>query len=76
MRGRSQQQKLTVGQQKTLNFIRRYFEAKGFMPSLREIAIFNKRSIGSAQQFVAALEKRGYIERATDHIRAIKLLEK
>lgn len=55
-------QELTDTQKKALEFILRQIESTGMPPTLREIAsYFQWKSVGSAQDIVAALRKKGVL---------------
>ena len=54
--------KLTERQAKALDFIRRKTEVDGVPPTLRELCLYmGYRSIGSAQDVVSALRKKGFL---------------
>ncbi len=69
---------LTQTQAKALNFIRRQIEAKGAPPTLREICQFmGFNAIGSAQDIVAALRRKGFVSSAEKQAaRAVSLTGK
>jgi repressor LexA len=55
--------KLTLPQEKALDFIRTSVESDGVAPTLREICAFmGYKAIGSAQDVVGALRRKGYLE--------------
>lgn len=65
---------LTAKQEKVLIYIRDHAEETGAPPTLRELCSFmGYRAIGSAQDVVAALRKKGYLQ-ASDRQRARSLL--
>ena len=66
--------KLTETQGKALVFIRGVSESKGTTPTLRELCDYmGYKSIGSAQDVVAALRRKGYLK-ATDTRKARSLM--
>ncbi|MBI3940111.1 MAG: transcriptional repressor LexA [Acidobacteria bacterium] len=68
---------LTQRQKQILDFIERFMEQKGYSPSLEEIATqFDIASVNAVFKHLAALEKRGYIHRSTNHARSIQLLSR
>jgi len=55
--------KLTPTQSKALDFIRTSIERSGVAPTLREICVYmGYNAVGSAQDVVSALRKKGFIE--------------
>lgn len=66
---------LTERQKQILDFIERFMERRGYSPSMEEIADqFDIASVNAVFKHLAALEKRGYIHRATNQARSIQLL--
>lgn len=66
---------LTPKQQKFLNFIRQFFRQQGYAPTLQDMAEhFELSSLGTVQQYLGALEDKGYIERSSK-ARGLKLIE-
>jgi repressor LexA len=64
--------KLTRGQGKFLSFLHRYYQEKGYPPTVREIKEGLRISSSMAvQRYFAALEEKGYIKR-TGMARAIE----
>jgi len=56
-------QKLTIPQEKALEFIRTSVESAGVAPTLREICAFmGYKAVGSAQDLVGALRRKGFLE--------------
>ena len=54
-------EKLTKKQEQAFDFIRSVSQEKGVPPTLRELCEFmGYRAIGSAQDVIAALRKKGY----------------
>jgi len=67
---------LTPQQQRVLDYISRVVAERGYPPSVREIcAALGFRSTSTAHRHLAALEERGYLERAAERPRAIRLLD-
>src|ERR1043165_9833098 len=63
---------LTERQKKVLDFIQREQRDKGFTPSTREIQNhFRFASQTSVMQYIAALEKKGFLERHAGKARAL-----
>lgn len=68
---------LTARQKEILEFIQQFGESHGYSPSMEEIAArFDIASVNAVFKHLAALEKRGYIHRATNHARSIQLLNR
>ena len=68
---------LTRRQKQVLDFIERFVEENGYSPSLEEIAgQFDIASVNAVFKHLAALERRGYIHRATNQARSIQLLNR
>jgi SOS regulatory protein LexA len=64
----------TPKQQKILEFLKNYTEAKGTPPTQREIARrFRLKSLGSVQDYLKALEAKGYLSKTWYGRRAIQL---
>lgn len=67
---------LTPQQQRVLDYISREIEERGYPPSVREIcAALGFRSSSTAHRYLAALEEKGYLERAADRPRAMRILD-
>ncbi|MEW6008240.1 MAG: transcriptional repressor LexA [Candidatus Omnitrophota bacterium] len=67
-------QDLTRKQKQILNFIKDCWLKNNSTPTLREImAHFGFKALGTAQDYLAVLEKKGYIKRERDKARAIFL---
>ncbi|HHT9119822.1 MAG TPA: transcriptional repressor LexA [Candidatus Hypogeohydataceae bacterium YC41] len=69
-------EKLTPGQSKFLSFLKRFYEEKGYPPTVRE----TKEGLGitssmGVQRYFAALEEKGYIKRS-GKARAIEFRER
>jgi repressor LexA len=68
---------LTARQKQILEFIQQFVESHGYSPSLEEIAeSFDIASVNAVFKHLAALEKRGFIHRATNQARSIQLLSR
>jgi repressor LexA len=68
---------LTARQRQILDFIEAFVERNGYSPSMEEIAEqFDIASVNAVFKHLAALEKRGYIHRASNHARSIQLLNR
>jgi len=66
---------LTENQAKILSFICDQQESRGFPPTIREIGEeFNLNSTGSVRDYLAALEKKGYINRNSRTSRGIEIV--
>ena len=68
--------KTLTPQQRVLDYISREIEERGYPPSVREIcAALGFRSSSTAHRYLAALEEKGYLERAADRPRAMRILD-
>lgn len=57
---------LTPKQKAFLSFIKKFLEQKGYAPTLQDMAAhFQLSSLGTVQQYLEALEEKGYIERSS-----------
>ena len=56
-------QMLTPKQKEALDFINRFTVEHGYAPSLQEIANYFKKSISTAQHFIAELQDKGYLQK-------------
>ncbi len=66
---------LTPKQQKFLSFIKQFFRQQGYAPTLQDMAEhFELSSLGTVQQYLEALEAKGYIERSSK-ARGLKLID-
>ena len=66
---------MTTRQREVLAFMASYHRSNGFPPSIREIANrFGIRSANGVVCHLRALERMGYIERASRLARAIRIL--
>lgn len=67
---------LTPKQKRILDFLQSYTEDKGYPPTQREIARhFRLKSLGSIQDYLQALEQKGYLNKSSYGHRAIQLNE-
>lgn len=67
---------LTPKQQKFLNYIREFIRHKGYAPTLQDMAThFRLSSLGTVQQYMEALERKGYIRRS-NKARGLQIIEK
>lgn len=64
---------LTVKQKRILDFISQYTADNAFPPTLQEIADHHKVTIGTIQDHIAMLSKKGFIERRPDIARGFKV---
>src|SRR5262245_42709691 len=65
---------LTPKQQRLLEFLQHYTQAQGYPPTQREIARrFRLKSLGSVQDYLQALERKGYLNKGVYGRRAIQL---
>lgn len=67
--------KLTDKQSKILDFIREYTEENPYPPTFHEIASRFKITIGTVQDHISALQRKGYLERIPDVARGFKIVE-
>lgn len=67
------QKLLTPRQKKVLDYIKEFNAKEGFSPSLEEIGNYIKKSIGSVQHYIDALQKKGYIHKVDNIARGISL---
>ena len=67
---------LTPKQHKFYNFIKHFLRQQGYAPTLQDMAQhFQLSSLGTVQQYLDALEEKGYIERSSK-ARGLKLIKK
>ena len=67
---------LTVKQEVAFNALKRYDQANGRSPTLREFAAMLGTNVSNAQRYMVALEERGHIKRLPGRVRAITIIEK
>jgi len=68
--------KLTERQKNILEYIRKYSKKNSYPPTLKEIAGYFKLAIGTIQDHVFALQKKGYLERKKDTARGFRILRR
>ena len=69
-------ERLTSKEEKILGFIRQYIRTKGIPPTLREIMLyFRYKAIGTVQDHMASLQKKGVIMREKGKARSIRISE-
>lgn len=66
--------KLTKKQKSILDFIEKFSYENSFPPTLKEIAHRFKITIGTVQDHIAALQKKGALERIKDIARGFKVI--
>ncbi len=67
---------LTPKQKRILDFVQSYAAAKGYPPTQREIASrFRLKSLGSVQDYLKALQSKGYLVKDAYGRRALRLNE-
>lgn len=69
-------EKLTKKQKRIFEFIEKHTIDNSFPPTYKEICEKFKYSIGTVQDYVAALVKKGYLEKKKDLARGFKLVKK
>lgn len=67
--------KLTTKQQRILNYIEKHRIMHTYPPTLKEIADKFKITIGTVQDHIYALQKKGYLERKKDIARGFKVIK-
>jgi repressor LexA len=67
--------KLTVKQQRILNFIEKHRIEQTYPPTLKEIADKFGITIGTVQDHISALQKKGFLERKKDIARGFKVIK-
>jgi repressor LexA len=66
-------EELTKRQKEVLKFVADYSARQGFAPTVREVAAAMKIAIKGAQDHLAALQRKGYIERKSRRPRTIQV---
>ncbi len=66
--------KLTKKQKRILDYIEKYLRENNYPPTLKEITEYFNLTIGTVQDHIYALERKGYIERRRDTARGIKII--
>jgi|WetSurMetagenome_2_1015567.scaffolds.fasta_scaffold145853_2 repressor LexA len=69
------EKKLTKKQKKILEFISKFVEENSYPPTLKEIASKFKLTIGTIQDHVYALQRKGYLEKKPDTARGFKIIK-
>ena len=69
------EKKLTKKQKKILEFISKFVEDNSYPPTLKEIAAKFKLTIGTIQDHVFALQRKGYLEKKPDTARGFKIIK-
>jgi repressor LexA len=67
--------KLTKKQKKILKYIEKFLSENSYPPTLKEIADKFGITIGTVQDHIFALNKKGYLERKKDKARGFKLIK-
>ncbi|MBN1633761.1 MAG: transcriptional repressor LexA [Ignavibacteria bacterium] len=67
--------KLTYKQKEILEYIKSYSRINSYPPTLKEIAEHFKVTIGTVQDHIFALQKKGYLEKKKDTARGFKILK-
>ncbi len=67
--------KLTGKQKKILDYIEKYLNENDYPPTLKEIANYFNLTIGTVQDHIYALERKGYISRKRDTARGFKIIK-
>ncbi len=67
--------KLTKKQKKILEFISKFVEENSYPPTLKEIAAKFKLTIGTIQDHVFAIQRKGYLEKKPDTARGFKVIK-
>jgi len=68
------EQPLTPKQKRVLDTLRFYLKARGFMPSIRDMAKSTKSAVGTIHEHLRTLEKKGWI-RSNGTARGISFVE-
>ena len=67
--------KLTLKQQKIIDFIEKHRIENNYPPTLKEIADKFSVTIGTIQDHISALQRKGYLERRKDIARGFKVIK-
>lgn len=67
--------KLTLKQQKILNYIEKHRIEQNYPPTLKEIGDNFKITIGTVQDHINALQRKGYLERRKDIARGFRVIK-
>lgn len=66
---------LTKKQKKILEFIEKYTKDNSYPPTLKDIALKFQITIGTIQDHIVALQRKGYLERKKDKARGFKIIK-
>ena len=64
---------LTIRQKQILEYLRDYLTEKGYPPSFREVASHFKVNLGTIQDHLKALTRKGYLKREPNRSRGVSL---
>jgi repressor LexA len=67
--------KLTYRQKEILEYVKSYSRTNSYPPTLKEIASHFSVAIGTVQDHIFALQKKGYLEKKKDTARGFKILK-
>jgi repressor LexA len=67
-------QSLTIRQKQILGYLRDYQTEHGYPPSFRETAKFFKINLGTVQDHLKALTRKGYLSREVNRSRGLRLI--
>ena len=67
-------QTLTIRQKQILEYLRDYQTEHGYPPSFRETARFFKINLGTVQDHLKALTRKGYLSREVNRSRGLRLI--
>lgn len=65
---------LTKKQKKILEYIEKYTNDNSYPPTFKEIAVKFEITVGTVQDHISALQKKGYLDRKPDTARGFKLI--
>ena len=66
---------LTKKQKRILEFIEKYSKDNSYPPTLKDIALKFQITIGTIQDHIFALQRKGYLERKKDKARGFKIIK-
>jgi repressor LexA len=69
-------EKLTKKQKRVFEFIEKYTKNNSYPPTFKDICVKYDYSIGTVQDYIVALVKKGYLEKKKDLARGFKLVKK
>lgn len=67
--------KLTYRQKEILEYVKSYSRLNSYPPTFKEIAAHFDVAIGTIQDHISALQKKGYLEKKKDTARGFKILK-